>query len=340
MNKISDIKVSYVCNNDCIHCVIADNKESLLEAHRSIHRSTEECKEEIMEAVSGGAKELVLTGGEPTLRKDFLDILEFIREQSLCVVLQTNGRAFHDAEFAQKAADYPIGLYSIALHAPNAELHDKITKKTNSFNETVTGIKNLVELNRFVQVKFVISKLNYRYIKDTIQFIDQLGVRSINITFPHAIGNAGKYFAQVVPTYTDVLEHVHAALTLCREKNIVVQTEAFPYCLMEGFEECVSEHFIASSDIETRPIGTDTINWSERRLEIKQKGDQCAGCLYSQICEGPWEEYVEFFGADELKPVQINPQNMMEVLTKYKKIREFQSGKLEQTNSNQCVKGN
>jgi MoaA/NifB/PqqE/SkfB family radical SAM enzyme len=330
MSRTSDIKLSYACNNECIHCVIAGNKESLLRSGDPIHRTFEECKEEIIDARANGAREVVLTGGEPTLRKDFIDLLEIIKEQCLTAILQTNGRAFKDYRFAEQVAEYPITLFGIALHGHSAKLHDQITRKPNSFQETVQGISHLIRLNKRVQVKFVISKYNYQYIEETSELLRHIGVKSVNVTFPHAIGNAGKYFDEVVPRYSEIKDYVLRGFKSCMEKGIVMETEAIPYCFLEGYEEWVTEHYMSTFDTEIRPIGSGIVNWSKRRLEMKRKGPQCERCLYARLCEGIWEEYADHFGTDELTPIEVTPQNMMAVLTKFKRVKDARAGKLKE----------
>ncbi len=331
MKKISDIKVGYSCNNNCIHCVIADNREQLIKKKLPVDRTTDECKKEILDSKKKGAQEIIITGGEPTIRKDFLILLSLLKEESLDVLLQTNGRMLKDPEFVRELSAFPIRVYGIAMHGPCPEIHDQITRMKGSFADTAKGIENLVSNHRFVQVKFVISKINYKFIKETIDLVNDLKIKFINLTFPHGIGNAGKYFEKVVPKYSEISPYLLEALKYCWEKGVVVETEAVPYCFLEGFEECASEHFISANFIEARPVRSDTYNWSKRRLEIKRKGNQCnEKCLYARVCEGPWQEYIEYYGDSEFAPLEAVDENLFYFLAKYKKIKDYRSGKLRQ----------
>jgi MoaA/NifB/PqqE/SkfB family radical SAM enzyme len=51
-------------------------------------------------------------------------------------------------------------------------------------------------------------------------------------------------------------------------------------------------------------IGDPKIDWQKNRLYMKAKTKRCAECKYFNICEGVWEEYIDFFGTDEFKPVE------------------------------------
>ena len=340
MRKISDIKVGYACNNDCIHCVIAGNRDELIKQKKPINRSFAECKKEILEAKDSGADEIVLTGGEPTIREDFLKLLNLINEESLKANIQTNGRAFGDTGFAGEVGSFHNIVFSIALHGPNKNVHDRITRKKGSFRETEKGIRNLMSLKKSINIKLVISKLNYKFLRKTIDRISDLNVKQINLTFPHGIGNAGKYFDEVVPKYTEIVTYVHEALEYCIQKGILFQTEAIPYCFLDGFEEWASEHFLIPVSQETRPVGLDTLDWSKKKPEIKRKAAQCDRCLFSKLCEGAWEEYIENYGEKEFDPVEITTQNMMRTLVKYKKIMDYRSGKIRIDRQNNCGESN
>ena len=52
---ISDIKLGYSCNNDCVHCVIAGNREQLRRRRLPINLKTDECLRLVSQAHAAGA---------------------------------------------------------------------------------------------------------------------------------------------------------------------------------------------------------------------------------------------------------------------------------------------
>ncbi|MCD7819715.1 MAG: radical SAM protein, partial [Lachnospiraceae bacterium] len=103
MNNCADIKVGYACNNKCIHCVIANQKIAAQKKYSYINRTTKECLQIIQDSKDNGYNDIVITGGEPTIRKDFFEILEFAKSLGMSIYLQTNGRMFMNEEFAKKS---------------------------------------------------------------------------------------------------------------------------------------------------------------------------------------------------------------------------------------------
>jgi len=304
--KKTDIKLGYACNNDCIHCVVSDFKDILLRKGSSENLTTEQYIEEMTESRDKGAELIVFTGGEPTIRQDLIPLLIKAREMGYKIQIQTNGRRFNDRGFAEKVAACGIDTYCIALHAHTAEVHDSITRRKGSFKETSEGIKNLMDLHQNVIGKFVISKYNVTFLKETARLFVELGMTRVSVTFPHGCGNARKYFLDVVPRYDDLAPSLYQTLQYLEERDIIIDTEAIPFCLMTGFERYVQDLTYSPEDrIELKQLGVDkTIDWNLERKNIKKKFANCRCCRYDSLCEGPWKEYPENYGESEFIAVQ------------------------------------
>ncbi|MCL5773666.1 MAG: radical SAM protein [Firmicutes bacterium] len=88
-----DLEVGTACNNNCIFCSAAS---------RTSDFSTEQVLKLLKEhGAEGGV--LCITGGEPTIRPDFLQIISTATTAGYNnILLQSNGRAFADPELAKK----------------------------------------------------------------------------------------------------------------------------------------------------------------------------------------------------------------------------------------------
>jgi len=305
-----DIKLGYTCNNNCIHCVISSNREYLAKKNKKNDRDTQECKKELLDSKSQGYDMIVLTGGEPTIRKDFLIIVDYAKSLGYKITLQTNGRMFYYKEFAKKLAKYQIS-YTIALHGDTEETHDNISRVNGSFKQTVNGIKNLIDLKQKIWGKVVISKKNYKNLKNIAKLFLDLGIYDINFAFPHPQGSAWKNFHDVVPTYTEIEPFIRETINYgeeySKEKNVKtwIDFEAIPFCFMIGNEKNISEiHYKEKGKVGVKPVGEEVVDWQKRRLEIKKKFPQCIECRYNSLCEGVWEEYPKKYGSDEFKPIK------------------------------------
>ncbi|MCE1247626.1 MAG: radical SAM protein [Firmicutes bacterium] len=321
----ADIKLGYSCNNECIHCVISDFRDIVLNGGMPEDISPEDYKQELLDSRKRTDR-VVFTGGEPTIRKELLDLVAFARDIGFGITMQTNGRKLADPGFAAALCSIAPINFCIALHGHTAEIHDAITQKPGSFYDTIQGIRNVIELRQgagFLTGKIVISKVNAPYLLQTAKLMINLGFTTINLTFPHACGNARKDFFDVVPTYTEISESLLNAIDLCMLSGVSVDTETIPYCFLPNVEHIAVEIAMAEAGYtELKQYGFEEkiVDWSQKRLEIKEKFPQCKECRFDRVCEGPWNEYPQNYGSEEFKPVYGEPVTSIEQLKKHRHI--------------------
>jgi len=297
MEKKVDVTLGFACNNNCRFCVVADKKDVIKDF------STREAKNALQRGIDDGAGGVILTGGEPTVRKDILELVSYARSLGFDdIIIQSNGRMFYYMDFCIRCVRNGVTIYAFSLHGHKPEIHDHLTRAPGSFKQTTTGIKNLKSLNQRVVTNTVITKQNYKTIPVTAKLLINLGVDQIKFSFPHIMGNALKNLEDVIPTKTEVMPYVLKGLKRGFRANIPVLIEAIPFCFLKGYERCCLDIYTPPVEI----IGRHTIipDFDRiRKLKSKSKGPRCKECKYYLVCEGPWREYPEIFGWDEFKPV-------------------------------------
>ncbi len=298
--KRLDLKVGFSCNNNCVFCA---------QAHRRDQgdNSFDEIITNLREGYKDGAREVVLTGGEPTIREDIFKVVSEAKKIGFkSIQMQTNGRMFYYKDFAKKLIKAGVTGFSPALHGPDKETHERGTRAEGSFEQTLQGIKNLKELGAYVVTNTVINKYNYKKLPETVEILMDIGVDQFQLAFVHPCGNAGKNFEEVVPKKSVIKPYVHKALDLSEEhphqlNNKMV--EAYPYCFMEGYEKYVSQLYMPNADIR----GQEFVIKDHDKIRVEQekvKAEKCKRCRYFDICEGPWKEYPQHYGFKEFVPVE------------------------------------
>jgi len=308
----TDIKTGFTCNNSCIHCVIAPIRDSLLDEQKPLNSLTEEVKQFINDAIDRGSDTIVLTGGEVTIRKDFHELLEYANSKKLKIVVQTNGRTFSKPAQLETLKNIPNIVVVIAIHGPNDKVHDRITRKKGSFNQTVNAIDTLNHLrNVKICAKIVISNHNAESISETVNFLCKKCIKRIAIAFPHAEDFPEAVFKEVVPRYKSLPNEINRILKLADENSLQVTFETIPYCIMPdspGFWKRSLDASFAIFGGENpgfmqRTGESHVHEWEKERKEIKQKGKKCRLCVFDKVCEGAWREYIHYFGNEEFIPI-------------------------------------
>lgn len=301
-----DLKTGYSCNNRCKHCVIEDSKDKLMNNGEKIDLTTEECFSQIEYAKTCGATNVVLTGGEVTIRKDFLDLIRKCQSSRLNVTVQTNGRMLRKKEILDKLSKDDNITFIIALHGSKANTHDSITQVVGSFNETCQGIKQLCNKGMLVVVKVVMSKVNMYELPDIVFLSNELGVKYICFAFPHGQGAARRNFDVIIPRYSEIRPLLEETIKCSEKCGIQIEFEDVPYCIIPKHMKLVGELKYLNKGALCTQVGEETYNWNEIRKSIKSNGEQCSCCDLNNLCEGVWSEYVEAFGDNEFRPIKLN----------------------------------
>lgn len=164
------IELTYKCNLNCIHCYNPKNipeKEIRFKNIKSI----------VDDAVELGVFKIILSGGECTLVKDFLDIAKYVRKKRISLELFTNGQTLYDKpELLNEIIKlYPYRI-ALSLYSMNPDIHDEITGVKGSHNKTLSVIKKLKKNNVNVEIKCFVQDKNVSSYKEVVQFAKDIGV--------------------------------------------------------------------------------------------------------------------------------------------------------------------
>ncbi len=235
-----------------------------------------EVKKTISLLRESGCRNMILTGGEPTLRDDLPEIIDHCKKIGfLKIHIQTNGRRFLDPEFAKVVASCDIVDIFLSIHGHTADIHEAVTGVKGSFDETMKGIDNLVTLNCPPRTNTVICGPNHRSLDKTAKALIAKGVKEIQFSFVHPKGEALRN-PEMVPDITEAMPSLAKALDL-NDDRVKVLSEAVPFCLL-------GEHHVHAAE-RRLPESYREDDFSKRR------GEACTDCSFLKLCPGIWESY-------------------------------------------------
>ncbi len=131
---------------------------------------------DVVELLPPSAREITLTGGEPTLHPEaLLGLLRHINatRPELAVHLLSNGRRFADRTFSQHFVSSGLKdlMVGIPLYAADHDRHDYIVQSTGAFDETIRGILGLVEAGGKVELRVVVQQSNSNHLRRLSEYI-------------------------------------------------------------------------------------------------------------------------------------------------------------------------
>jgi len=291
-----EVLVGFACNNNCRFCSIDFEK-------RRFNKTTAEIKHDILRAKQSGAEILGFTGGEPTIRKDIFELVEFAKMQGFRTVrIQTNGRMFASKEFTEKIIKAGANYFKFTINGHKAKIHDFLSQSPGSFDQTIAGLKNVKAFGRTVEVNILINKQNYKFLPPMIKFLVDLGISQFTLIFPSYIGNALVYKDDVAVKLSEAVPYIKEAISIIEDYELdKVVTVNIPMCFMHGYEKYAATEL---SPMRTKVVGPEfDINLDNKMKEEKRKAPQCENCKYSLLCCGIRYDYADLFGFDEIKPV-------------------------------------
>ncbi|HIH72892.1 MAG TPA: radical SAM protein [Thermococcaceae archaeon] len=170
------IDVTYRCNYNCPYCYLGCSSDII---------RRELSKEEIFNVIDELAKlnvlVLCLCGGEPTLRRDLFDIIQYANEKGIDVNMVTNGSLISD-NFTSKLAESGIAAVQVSLDGSRPEIMEKLRPK-GSYNRAVNAIRNLIDYNIPTIVSFCSTKINIDNFPETVELCDKLEVLSVRTMY-------------------------------------------------------------------------------------------------------------------------------------------------------------
>jgi len=288
------IKVGYSCNNNCVFC------------HEYENRGTDLKKEVIQKAIlkskAYGCDSIVFSGGEPSIRKDFTELIGFASSNNINSEIVTNARMFKIENFAKECSRKGLKTAHVSLLGSKPEVHDGQTKVQGSFNQTVLGIKNLLKSEVDVKVNVVVNRYNLYDLKNITKLCNKLsGIESIKFSFVEPKGKALTDFDRIVPSMQEASKEILKAVSYTNDMGIKAHIEGLPPCLTEDYKKEIynlkKEGVYIRFDANKKTLQkVDLITDNE-----KTKPKRCKECLDYNTCDGAFKVYLNKKGDQELR---------------------------------------
>lgn len=297
-----DLAVTYRCNNNCAHCYNARERNYP-------ELDTAQWKKIIDRLWDLGIPHLVITGGEPTLRTDLAELIQYAEQKGFITGLNTNGRKLADPAFLQKLVDAGLDHVQITLESHRAEIHDEMVLAKGAWQETVQGIKNVVNSRLYFMTNTTLLQNNHKDLQELLNFSKELGIPTIGL---NALIYSGK--GSTVNTglaETELPELLELAIEHCNQsgQRLIWYTPT-QYCHFDpmmldlGIKGCTAAYYnmciepdgqVIPCQSYYEPLGSlldqswDSIWNHPLSINLRERKDvpqACHHCDYFQECGG------------------------------------------------------
>jgi radical SAM protein with 4Fe4S-binding SPASM domain len=252
-------------------------------------------------------------GGEPTLHKDLIPMLRYVRENTEYVIhFPTNGRRFSNAEFTSGFLDRAeVDGIQVSFLSYDRRVHDRMVRSHGAWVETLHGIKNLLAEGQRISTNTTLTRLNAMHFLDTMEFIAGLDIGFISFNLGTPMDR------EVIDTGLILGEREFAGIVLkaqekAEELGVTINTlHSYNYCILNpephglrhypcslgscmlyvdvggNLLACYYYNKVIGNVLEEGvegPWHSERFNYYRRRKHLPEK---CRGCDALNACGGP-----------------------------------------------------
>ncbi|MCW2863991.1 MAG: pqqE [Actinoallomurus sp.] len=296
-------ELTYACNLSCVHCLSSSGRRDPREL------DTAECKAVIDELQRMQVFYVNIGGGEPTVRPDFWELVEYATAHQVGVKFSTNGVKITPERAGWLAASDYVDV-QISLDGATPEVNDAV-RGPGSFRTATTAMRNLADAGfRDFKISVVVTRQNAGQLDDFAAIAKEYGAQ-LRITRLRPSGRGADVWDELHPTagqqrelYDWLVAHGEQVLTgdsffhlnalgstplpglnLCGAGRVV--------CLIDPIGDvyacpfAIHEEFLAGN---VRSPGGFAQVWRGSPLFEKLRGPQsggaCASCSAFDSCRG------------------------------------------------------
>lgn len=181
LSEIS-IEILQRCPNRCIYCSSHSNPQATHIIPFEIIKNV------IDDAKSLGCKTVCLSGGEPFLHPQILDIISYIAKQQLICYVYTSGIYMKDEVYSSLPNEYIEAIRGMVdkvifnVEADSSALYEQIMgTDVGGFDMMKTSINDCVSSGLVVETHVVPMQVNFKHLKSIFEMCYQLGVSKVSI---------------------------------------------------------------------------------------------------------------------------------------------------------------
>jgi mycofactocin radical SAM maturase len=185
-------ELTYACNLSCVHCLSSSGRRDPREL------DTAECKAVIDELQRMQVFYVNIGGGEPTVRPDFWELVEYATAHQVGVKFSTNGIKITPERARWLAASDYVDV-QISLDGATPEVNDAV-RGAGSFDTAMTAMRNLADAGfRDFKISVVVTRQNAGQLDDFAAIAQEYGAQ-LRITRLRPAGRGADVWNDLHPT--------------------------------------------------------------------------------------------------------------------------------------------
>lgn len=169
------IEVTYNCPLSCVHCSSEANEDNTLSI------SQEKCINLIYQASNMGVKSISFSGGEPLVWDGLEEVVEYCNSLKIDSIIYTSGNGADVEKKFENLSKVGLKKAIFSVYSPLEKEHIRITRKLDSFQNTIKSISLCKKLGIIPEIHFVALASNYGNLEKIVELSKELGVETVSV---------------------------------------------------------------------------------------------------------------------------------------------------------------
>jgi AdoMet-dependent heme synthase len=207
------------CNHSCLHCYnVWQGGGAYPRGELDTARTLELLAKALDETI---CQHVTLTGGEPLLRPDLPQILDYLEQRHVRSTLISNGRLL-DEVTTRDLLGRGVGLFELPLLSYQRAVHDKMSDAPGAWDAVLAAMANIrMGRGQFVSV-FVATQLNIGDLYETIKLAFAFGARGLMLNRFNPGGRGRAHIQELLPTVTQMRQALEVAQKASEEFSLPI----------------------------------------------------------------------------------------------------------------------
>jgi radical SAM protein with 4Fe4S-binding SPASM domain len=206
-------EITQRCNHACLHCYNVWHGGGTYPRGELDTVQTLELLARALEQTD--CRSVTLTGGEPLLRADLADILEFLQLRHVQVTVISNGRLLDQATSA-RLVQLGVGLFELPLLGHEPGVHDELSGSPGAWEAVLDAMANVRQQHGQFVAAIVATRKNLDHLHETIRLAFAFGARGIMLNRFNPGGRGRDHLEELLPT----AEQIRQALSIAEAASI------------------------------------------------------------------------------------------------------------------------
>lgn len=306
------IQIIRVCNQKCLFCSNPSSGDVM---------SLDMIKKIILRYKKDELAGVLLTGGEPTMHPDLIDIIKYCTENEFACKVITNGQRLAYPQYLRALFVAGLRQLHVSIYSHKKNIQNELTQNSGAIDNLKKAFANLASYPELtLNINITINSRNQDHLHEVVKWVVDNYPHKLHFVFNNLDSRSLviKKNPQVVPQLIGLKKSLHKALQFLNEKQITFRVERVPLCYMLEFAHASTE---TRKMVKAEKRSLFFLDKKGKRIQTsfkKEKSDLCRQCSLDKICAGV-DDYGGYYKLSDLNPVTLTKTQIEGIINKIKK---------------------